>query len=94
MQREGLADRPRIDRLVGSVTHDGRVLAHALAVEGRQHQSPLAQMLGAVEQQHGAVSEHGSERSVCLARPQALRGAPEDLAHGIGVEHHHEAAVE
>ena len=70
------------------------VRAHPLAVEGRQHQLALAQVLGAVEQQHRALAHDRAERRVGLAGAQLLRRAAEHLLDELRVEDHHEARVE
>ena len=63
-------------------------------MKGRQHELALAQVLGAIEQQHGAVPHHRAEHGVGLAGTQHLRGAAEDLLDELRLEDHHEAGIE
>ena len=55
--RERLADRPAVDLGVGAVAHRLGVGEHLPAVERGQHQPAMAQVLGAVEQQHRALAD-------------------------------------
>ena len=63
---------------------------HPPAVERRQHQPAVAQVLGAVEQQHGALADHGPEHRVGLAGAELLARSLEELLDQRRVEHHHE----
>ena len=65
-QRERLAHRPGVDLVVGAVAHRLLVAEQPAAVERRQHQPPVAQVLGLVEQQHRALPEHRTEQRVRL----------------------------
>ncbi|RDJ93692.1 class A beta-lactamase-related serine hydrolase, partial [Lacticaseibacillus rhamnosus] len=47
-QRELRADRPAVDLGVGGAAHRLRVRGHLRAMERRQHQSPVTEVLGAV----------------------------------------------
>ena len=91
-QRERLADRPARRSRVGGLAHHLLVGPHPLAVEGRQHQLALAQVLGAVEQQHRALADHRPEHGVGLSGAQCSGRAAEDLLDELGLEDHHEAA--
>ena len=78
-QRERLADRHARDRLERRLAHDLAVALHALAVERRQQQSPLAQVLGAVEAQQrvrarapGAGCRSPPEKSLGTEREDRL----------------------
>ena len=71
-----------------------RVGTHPLAVKGRQQQLALAQMLGAVEQQHRALAHDRAEHRVGLAGAQFVGRAAEHLLDQSGLEDHHEARVE
>ena len=61
---------------------------------GRQHQPAVAQVLGAVEQQHRALADDRAEHRVGLAGAQLLARALEQLLDQRRVEHHHEPLVE
>jgi hypothetical protein len=65
------------------------VTGHARAVERRQHDPALAQVLGPVEQEHRRAAEERAQDHVRLAGVQQRRVAGEDLADGIGVGEHH-----
>ena len=79
MDRERPADRPALDRRVGDVAHDLAVALHALALKGRLHQAPLAQVPRPVEEQQGVLSEQGFEERVRLAGAESLPVASEEL---------------
>ena len=93
-ERERLVDGPGVDLAVGRLPHDRLVRPHALAVEGRQEQAALPEVLGAVQQEHGPLSQHRAEQLVRLARAELVRVAPEDLLDQLGIEDDHEAGVE
>ena len=93
-QRERLAHRPGVDLEVGRAAHRVGEGLHAPAVERRQHQPAVAQVLGAVEQQHGALADHGPEHRVGLAGAELLARSLKELLDERRVEHHHEPAVE
>ncbi len=69
---------PRADLGLGDLGDQLAVALHALAVEGRQQQLALGQVLLAVEQQHRLVAEHRPQHDVGLARAEQL---------GVGGEH-------
>ena len=71
-----LPTRPARHVALGDLAHRLAVGAHALAVEGRQHQAALAQVLGAVEQQHRARAEQRLAARRCRRPPAAASGSP------------------
>lgn len=78
----------------GRLGHHLRVSAHALAVEGRKQQLPLAQIALLVEREQGMVPEHGAEREgVRFTGVEDGRVAGEDALHLGGVGQVHHAAV-
>ena len=79
--RSGIGSRSgqRSSSRLGDLAHQLAVARHALAVERRQHQAALAQVLGAVEQQHRARADDRRQRCVGLAGAQQLRIGGEDL---------------
>ena len=93
-KRERLAHRPGIDLGIRRVANLLGVGLHPLAVKGRQHQPPLAKMLGSVEEQHRTLAEDRAEQGVGLAGVELLTRALEDLFDQRRFEHHHEARVE
>ena len=64
---------------LGDLAHRLAVGLHPLAVEGRQHQPALAQVLGAVEQQHRAVAEQRPQDALASPAQQRVGVAGEDL---------------
>ena len=92
LERDRCAERPVVHVLGGDLGHQLLVAAQPLAVERRQHQLPLPQVLAPVEQQHGARAEHRLERHVRLARAELLRVGREDLLERGGVGDEHEVA--
>ena len=69
---------PGGDRALGHSAHRLRVGLHPLAVEGRQQQAALAQVLATVEQQHRAVAEDRLQDRVAAPGEQLLGVAGED----------------
>ena len=63
----------------------GRDLAHRAALERRQQQPPLAQVLGAVEHEHRALAQRGRQGRVRLARVQVGLVAGEQLADRVRI---------
>ena len=72
--REAAPPRPGRHVPLGDLAHHLAVLAHPLAVERRQQQPALAQVLGAVEQQHRARARGSAPARRCPRR----RGAGRD----------------
>ena len=91
---KGSLGRPRVDHAVGGLLDRRLVGAHALPVEGRQHQLALAQVLLAVGQQHRVLAQHRAEHRVGLAGAQLVGRAAEQQLDQVGLEHDHEARVE
>ena len=85
VQRERLAGAPAGDLRRGDLLHHAGERAHALAVEGGQHQLALGEVLGAVEQQHGARADDRLEHARALARVQDVGGRGEHLADLVGL---------
>ena len=73
MQLERLVARPRGDLALADLRDQIFKPLHALAVERRQHQLALLQMLGFVEQQHRALADDRPEDARPLARDEARR---------------------
>ena len=92
-QRERRADGPAVDLGVGAGAHRVDVGEHPLAVKGGQQQPAVAQMLGAVEQQHRALADDRAQQRVGLAGMQPVARALEELLDRPGVEQHHEPLV-
>src|SRR5205823_13475388 len=63
-----LPDRPGVDLPIGRVEDLLAERLHAPAVEGRQQQPAVAQVLDPVEQQHRALAENRPQQRVRLAR--------------------------
>ena len=85
--------RPRRHVPLGHLGHHLAVVAHPLAVERRQQQAALAQVLGPVEQEHRALAEDRRQHHVALAGVEQVRVAGEDLLDRLGIGGHHEHAV-
>src|SRR4051812_24279208 len=85
MERERRAGAPSRDLRRGDLLHHAREGAHALAVEGGQHQLALGEVLGAVEQQHGPRADDRLEHACALARVQDVGGRGEHLADLVGL---------
>src|SRR5206468_963679 len=92
-QRERLTDRPALHVAFGDFTNDFPVAPDPFAVEWRQQQFALAEMLVAVEGQNGVLAqrrlEHGRVR---LAGVKACRVAGKDLLHQARVRQVDDAA--
>jgi hypothetical protein len=93
-QGEGLSHRPAVDRPVRGLAHGRGVGLHPRAVEGPRHEPALAQVLVAVEQEHRALAQHGSEQRVGLPGMELLVRTLEDLPDQLWLEDHHEPRVE
>jgi hypothetical protein len=93
-QLEGAADRPAVDLRIGRVAHRLGIRLHPPAVKRREHQPAVAQVLAAVEQQHGTLTQDWAEQRVRLARVELLVGTLEQLLDELRVEQHHEPVVE
>ena len=85
VQPERRAGAPAGDLRRGDLLHHAGEGAHALAVEGGQHQLALGEVLGAVEQQHGARADDRLEHARALARVQDVGGRGEHLADLVGL---------
>ena len=85
VQREPLVRAPGGDLALGDVLHHADERAHALAVEGGQHQLALRQVLAAVEQQHRARADDRLEHLRALAGVQDAGGRREHLAQLVGL---------
>ena len=72
----GATGRPRPRRPRGS----SAASRSACALERRQQQLALAQVLGPVQHQHGVVAQHPRQRRVCLARVEVGLIPREQLA--------------
>lgn len=92
-QRERPTQRPGVDLGVGRLADRLLVGGQARAVKGREHDPPVAQMLGAVEHQHRALAEDRSQQRVGLAGVELLVRTPEELCEQLGVKDHHKALV-
>ena len=75
----------RADLALGHLLHEPRQPLHLLAVEGGQHQLPLAEVGPFVEQDHRVHSEDRLEHARALARVQHLGRRREDLAQMLGL---------
>ena len=92
MDRKRSPERPAIDHLVGDVAHEAPVELHALAVERRRHQAPLADVRRAVEhQQRVAAEERLQELAVLLPGDELLGVGGEDLPVRVGMAEDDEA---
>ena len=91
--RVGLPGRPALDLRGRDLGHRLLVAAHALAVEGRQHQLALRHVGALVQQQHRVVPEHRQQHDVRLAGVQHARVAGEDLLDRVGVGEEHPRAL-
>ena len=87
-ERDPVPARPARDVLARDLGDEVVVAGHARAVERRQHQLALAQVLRAVEQEHGRAAEERAQDHVRLACVQERRVALEHLAHVVGVREH------
>jgi hypothetical protein len=67
---------------------------HSAAVERAEQELAVAQVLGAVEQQHGALANDRAEHHVGLAGAELLVRSLEQLLDQRRMEHHHESLVE
>ena len=96
LERERLADRPPGDFLVGRPDHGLAMALDALAVERRQEELALAQVLRAVEHEQGVTAEHATEQAVDVAHVHVLGRALEDLLDRgrVGQEHDVRARTE
>ena len=81
----GLPQRPALDLRARGLGHHLGVVAHALAVERRQHELALAHVGGVVEEQHRLVPEQRQQDPVGLAGVQQPRIAGEHLLDRVGV---------
>ena len=81
-QRKRVGQRPAGNLLPRDIEHHVAVAAHALGVEGRQHETPVSHVLGLVEQHHRARTEEWAEQRVsnACARTDEVRGEREHLA--------------
>src|SRR5262249_24627912 len=87
MEREGSLGLPAVDHAVGDLAHRVAVRLHALAVEGRHHETALVHVMRAVEQQERMPADDRLERRVGLAGEEIRLVTGEDLAHRFGVAH-------
>ena len=93
-QRELAPDRPAVDLRVGGSQHDRLERLHPLAVEAREQQPSVAQVLVAIEQEHRPPADDRAEERVRLAGVEAIVRALEQLLDERRVVDEHEAAVE
>ena len=68
--REAVAGAPARDLALGDVADHRAEGGDGGALERRQQQAPMAQVLGAVEHEHRAVADDDAQRCVRLARTQ------------------------
>ena len=90
VEGDPLAPRPTLDLGGGDLGHDRGQPRDLLAVEGRQHETPLGQVGVLVEQDHRVAADQRLEDARAAARMQDLRGRREDLLDLVGVREHHE----
>ena len=91
--RDASGPGPAREVALGDLGHHRAVVAHPLAVERRQQQPPVAQVLGAVEQQGRARPEDRRQGDVALAGVEQVRVAGEHLLDGDGVRGHDQHPV-
>ena len=82
-------ERQGIDRPLRDLAHRVAVGDHALAVEGRQHETSLAQVAVAVEHEERVPAEERPELCVRFACRQVARVGGHDLAHRLRVAEEH-----
>jgi hypothetical protein len=90
MESEQLAARPPRDLALGHLGHQALEALHPLAVERRQHQLALLEVLALVEQDHRVAAHDRLQDARALARVQDLRRGGEHLLHLVRVGEHHE----
>ena len=73
----------RAKRALGDVDHRLAVRGHPIAVERRHQETPLPEVLRAVEQEHAPRSQQRLERRVGLAGSEDLGVGGEDLLHDL-----------
>jgi hypothetical protein len=84
-RRQRVARGPSSDLARRHLGHRPLVAAHALAVEGRQHQLALRHVRVVVQQEHRVAAEHRQQHDVRLTGVQQSRVALEHLLHRIRV---------
>jgi hypothetical protein len=93
VQRERLARRPGGDVALGGLGDHVLVRRHPPPVERRQHELAAAQMLSALEQQHGLRAHHRLQRQHASdGQPVVAVGV--DRPHRVGVGHDHQRCLE
>ena len=89
VDRELLADRPGVDLGVDDLLHDRLIGAHPLAMERRQHQFAVREVVGALQQQKRAGAENRLEDDVAAGRQAVPRLRVQRLDRLRVGDHHH-----
>src|SRR2546430_369724 len=85
---ERTSERPALDRAIRDGPHRVPVGEHPLAVERRQHETPLAGMTGAVEEEERVRTEERPQDHGRRPGAEGLLVAGEDPAHRVGRREH------
>ena len=85
VERERLAVREGVDRVVRDVEHRLPVDLHPLSEERREQELPLSTVLLTIDHEHGAIAEERRERLVEAPRLERLPIVEEDLLHVLGI---------
>ena len=94
VQRDGLVGRPRGHLALGQLGHQPGETLHALAVEGRQQQAALLQVIVLVEQDDRVAPDQRLEDARALAGMQHVGRRGEHLLDVARVPQHHERRLE
>ena len=89
MERELPPERPGVDLGVDDRGHHRLQRPHPLAVEGRQHQLPVREVVGAFEQEQRAGADDRLEEDVATGWKAVIRLAVEGLDRRRVGDHHH-----